>query len=213
MTTPVDPTLAHGVDRVRPLELDPETFRRLGHHLVDRLAEWMTAMPSGPVTRAEDAAVLRAALGQSSMPEAGADPARVLEQAADLVIEHSLFNGHPRFMGYITSSAAPLGALADLLAASVNPNCGSFGLSPMGTLIEAQAVQWIAEMVGLPAGAGGLLVSGGNMANMVAFWAARAAAGGACSEPRHRRLPAHRLLFDGNPHVDSESRRPLRPWH
>ena len=178
MKESVDPMTAHGVDRARPLELDPETFRSLGHRLVDRLAEWLKTMPSGPVTRGEGADVLRAALGTSGMPAAGADPATVLDEAADLVIEHSLFNGHPRFMGYITSSAAPLGALADLLASSVNPNCGSYGLSPIGTLIETQAVQWIAEMVGLPAGAGGLLVSGGNMANMVAFWAARAAAGG-----------------------------------
>lgn len=42
--------------------------------------------------------------------------------AADLLFDHSLFNGHPRFWGYITSSAAPIGALADLLAAAVNPN-------------------------------------------------------------------------------------------
>jgi aromatic-L-amino-acid decarboxylase len=78
-------------------------------------------------------------------------------------------------MGYITSSAGPLGSLADLLASTVNPNCGSWGLSPMATLIEAQAVAWIAELVDCPAGTGGLLVSGGNMANMLGFWAARAA--------------------------------------
>jgi glutamate/tyrosine decarboxylase-like PLP-dependent enzyme len=78
-------------------------------------------------------------------------------------------------MGYITSSAAPLGSLADLLAAVMNPNCGSWGLSPMATLIEQQTVSWIAEIVGAPATMGGLLVSGGNMANMLGFWAARAA--------------------------------------
>ena len=78
-------------------------------------------------------------------------------------------------MGYITSSAAPLGSLAELLAATVNPNCGSWGLSPMATLIEEQTVAWIGELVGAPHACGGLLVSGGNMANMVGFWAARTA--------------------------------------
>ena len=87
-----------------------------------------------------------------------------------------MFNGHPRFMGYITSSAAPLGSLAELLAATVNPNCGSWGLSPMATLIEEQTVAWIARARRLRrAATGGLLVSGGNMANMVGFWAARTA--------------------------------------
>jgi glutamate/tyrosine decarboxylase-like PLP-dependent enzyme len=45
----------------------------------------------------------------------------------------------------------------------------------MATLVEEQTVAWIAELLGAPSGFGGLLVSGGNMANMVGFWAARTA--------------------------------------
>ncbi|HEV7127758.1 MAG TPA: pyridoxal-dependent decarboxylase, partial [Ktedonobacterales bacterium] len=90
----------------------------------------------------------------------------MLDSAADLLLAHSLFNGHPRFWGYITSSAAPIGALGDLLAAAVNPNVGSFMLGPIATEIEAQTVRWIAELIGYPTQCGGLLVSGGNMANM-----------------------------------------------
>jgi aromatic-L-amino-acid decarboxylase len=62
--------------------------------------------------------------------------------------------------------------LADLLASAMNPNVGSFSLAPVATEIEAQTVRWIGELIGFPAG-GGLLVSGGNMANFVAFVAAR----------------------------------------
>jgi aromatic-L-amino-acid/L-tryptophan decarboxylase len=164
--------------RTRPLELDPETFRALGHRLVDRLAGFLEELASRPVHPGESAAALRARLGGGGVPEAGSDPAAILDEAVDLLLQHSVFNGHPRFMGYITSSAAPLGALADLLTATVNPNCGSFGLSPIGTLIEEQSVRWIAELLGLPAGTGGILVSGGNMANLVAYWAARAAGAG-----------------------------------
>jgi len=65
--------------------------------------------------------------------------------------------------------------LADLLAAAVNPNCGSSTLSPAASEIEAQTVRWICELIGYPIASGGLLVSGGNMANMVCFWAARVA--------------------------------------
>ena len=46
-------------------------------------------------------------------------------------------------------------------------------LPPMASEIEAQTVQWIAELIGYPADCGGLLVSGGNMANFVGFPAAR----------------------------------------
>jgi aromatic-L-amino-acid/L-tryptophan decarboxylase len=102
----------------------------------------------------------------------------LLNHAADLLMEHSLFNGHPRFWGYVTSSAAPIGALGDLLAAAVNPNVGAWLLSPMASEIEAQTIRWVAEMLGYPVECGGLFVSGGNMANFVCFMAARQAKAG-----------------------------------
>src|SRR5262249_25623340 len=88
---------------------------------------------------------------------------------------HSLFNGHPRFFGYITAAPAPIGILGDFLAAAVNPNVGAWSLSPAATEIESQTVRWIAEFIGYPLSCGGLLVSGGNMANLVCFLAARKA--------------------------------------
>jgi aromatic-L-amino-acid/L-tryptophan decarboxylase len=103
------------------------------------------------------------------------DPAALLERSTRLLFEHSLFNGHPRFFGYITSSPAPIGILGDLLAAALNPNVGAWALSPAATEVEAQTVRWIAEFVGFPKDAGGLLVSGGNMANIVCLAAARVA--------------------------------------
>lgn len=158
-----------------PIDLDPETFRRLGHRTVDRIADWLAAMPSGPVTPGEAPEAVRAALGRGPLPAAGSDPEAVLEEAMELLFAHSLYNGHPRFFGFITSSAAPIGALGDLLAAAVNPNLGGWPLSPIATEIELQTVRWIAELLGYPADCGGLLVSGGNVANFVAFWAARKA--------------------------------------
>jgi len=160
--------------RAAPLEMSPEEFRRAGHRLVDLVAEWLGKMPRGPVTRAATPRAMRAVIGERPLPAEGAPPGEILEDAARLLFEHSLFNGHPRFWAYITSSAAPLGALADLLASAVNPNVGGWELSPLASEIEGQTVRWLAELVGFPAG-GGLLVSGGNMANLVAFFAARRA--------------------------------------
>jgi glutamate/tyrosine decarboxylase-like PLP-dependent enzyme len=175
---------------MRKLDIAPEEFRQLGHQLVDWIADHMARMPGGPVKPNDTAAVVRQALGADrGLPEAGAEPQRLLGTAARLLFDHSLFNGHPRFFGYITSSPAPIGALGDLLASAVNQNCGSWNLSPMATEIEAQTVRWIAELIGFPpparpsagsgrdeaAEAGGLLVSGGNMANFVCFLAARTA--------------------------------------
>ncbi|HXV57091.1 MAG TPA: hypothetical protein VD704_04415, partial [Gaiellaceae bacterium] len=115
-------------DREAPLELAPEEFRRLGHALVDEVAAFLESIPERPVTRDATPAELRALLPQGGLPEEGVPPDRLLAETARLLFDHSLLNGHPRFWGYITSSAAPIGALADLLAAAVNPNVGGWVL-------------------------------------------------------------------------------------
>lgn len=165
--------------RCAPLAMDTVTFRKLGHRLVDQLAEFRESLPRGPVTRDESPSAVRDAIDLNGpLPENGTDPGLLLEQTAQRLFAHSLFNGHPRFFGYITAPPAPIGILGDFLAAAVNSNVGAWALSPAATEIESQTVRWIAELVGYPTNCGGLLLSGGNMANFVCFLAARATKAG-----------------------------------
>jgi glutamate/tyrosine decarboxylase-like PLP-dependent enzyme len=153
-----------------------DRFRAAGHRLVDQIAALLESIPERPVTRDESPSTVREALSlDGPLPEAGEDADALLESAARLIANHSLFNGHPRFFGYITAPPAPVGILGDFLAAALNPNVGAWVLSPAASEVERQTVRWIAELVGYPSGCGGLLVSGGNMANLVCFFAARAA--------------------------------------
>ncbi|MEZ4864228.1 MAG: aminotransferase class V-fold PLP-dependent enzyme [Caldilineaceae bacterium] len=170
----LDPTLNLRY-RQAPLNMRGAEFRQLGYALVDRIAELFEELPQRPVTSGESPQAIRQLLGAATLPENGAPAEDLLAEATDLLFDHSLFNGHPKFWGYITAAAAPIGVLADFLAAAVNPNVGAFTLSPMATEIEAQTVRWIADLIGYPRNAGGLLVSGGNMANFVCFLAARKA--------------------------------------
>ncbi|MEE9236163.1 MAG: aspartate aminotransferase family protein [Thermoplasmata archaeon] len=155
--------------------MQAEEFRRAGRLLVDEIAEFLSSLPDRSVVPNEPPRKIRKILGQSSLPQQGKSAETLLKEATQLFFNHSVFNGHPRFWGYITSSAAPLGALGDLLAASVNPNVGAWALSPIASEIEAQTVRWMGEMLGYPPEADGLLVSGGNMANFIGFLAARRA--------------------------------------
>ena len=178
--------------RQAPLEMAPEEFRRLGHGLVDEIAGWLESLPGRPVNRDESPAELRRLLPAEGLPGEGRDADALLRETVSLLTDHSLYNGHSRFFGYITSSAAPIGALADLLASSINPNLGGWQLSPMASEIERQCVRWIAEMLGYPVDGTGMLVSGGNMANFVGFLAARRAKAG--EEIRQNGIPGSRLL-------------------
>ena len=160
-------------ERDAPLEMRPEEFRSLGHAMVDRIADFLGTLRDRPVAGSQQPATIRERLGAGGLPEQGAAPGPLLEEAARLLFENSVLPGHPRFLAYVVGAGAPIGALADLLAASVNQNVGAWHLAPMATEIEAQTVRWIAELLGYPTNGGGLLTSGGNMANFVGFLAAR----------------------------------------
>jgi aromatic-L-amino-acid decarboxylase len=181
--------------REAPLAMDAATFRQLGHKLVDQLAELLESVPNRPITRNQSPSSVREALDLNGpLPETGTDPGSLLEQTAALLFDHSLFNAHPKFFGYITAPPAPIGILGEFLAAAVNANVGGWLLGPAASEIESQTVRWIAQLIGYAVPCGGLLVSGGNMANMVCFWAARVAKAGwdlrqqGLADPAARRL-------------------------
>ncbi|MDP4245562.1 MAG: aminotransferase class V-fold PLP-dependent enzyme [Bacteroidota bacterium] len=154
------------------VDMDGAEFKKAGYRLIDQLGDFIDQIGQKPVTADKSPAQLSEILGRNPLPEHGQPAIAIVDRAADLLCNFSLLNGHPRFLGYITSSAAPIGALADLLAAAVNPNVGAHILSPMATAIEKQVIKWLGELIGLPPCYDGILVSGGNMANFTAFFAA-----------------------------------------
>jgi len=161
--------------RVAPADMPPDQFREIGHALIDSIADFYSHLPTASTASPLLPDALRQKLGRLEMPEKGADIAPVLEKFSKTFFEQSTHNGSPRFWGYITSSGAPIGALADLLAAAVNPNCGAWALSPVATEIENECIRWLSHFMGLSGKWDGILVSGGNMANIVAFIVARKA--------------------------------------
>src|SRR5262249_40882516 len=141
--------------RTSALAMDGATFRALGHGLVDQLADLLESLPRRPVTRDESPSSVREALDLTDpLPEFGMDPAVLLKQTTERLFDHSLFNAHPRFFGYITAAPAPIGILGDFVAAALNPNAGAWTLSPAATEVESQTVRWIAELIGYPVDCG-----------------------------------------------------------
>lgn len=162
-------------DRVNTIEISEQEFKKSGYSLIDSIAEFNATIENRPVTTAENPEQVQSLISNRELPENGTSVSELISKTTAQLFDHSLFNGHPKFMGYITSSPAPIGALADLLAATVNPNVGAYILSPVATEIEKQTIQWLCEFIGVPSTYGGIFVSGGNMANFTAFLAARTA--------------------------------------
>jgi glutamate/tyrosine decarboxylase-like PLP-dependent enzyme len=157
--------------------LDPadwEEFRALGHRVVDDLTAMLAGIREQPVWNPVPQAMREAFAAPA--PREGADPARVYQEVRERILPYPLGNIHPRHWGWVMGTGTPVSILADLIAAASNSNCPGFANA--ATLVEQQAIAWLAEAIGFPAGASGLFVSSGSMANLTALAVARTARAG-----------------------------------
>ncbi len=151
-------------------DFSPEEIRRLGYAAADAVADHRENLESRPVFGKIGA---HAALFDEPLPEEGRPVEEVLAFVRENVMPFPMGNSHPRFYGFINASADPVGITADYLAAAMNPNC--WGGDHAAIHVENRVIAWLAEILGFPADAEGILVSGGSMANFTALAAARRA--------------------------------------
>ena len=160
--------------------LDPQDWvelRRLGHAMIDHVFDGMETLRDGPVWRPMPEGVRDTF--KASLPRVGEGADAVFERFRSSIAPYASGNRHPHFMGWVQGGGTAIGMLAELLAASLNENCG--GRDHVGLEVERQVIRWSAEMLGLPESAGGLLVTGSSLANFIALLCARRHALGASS--------------------------------
>jgi glutamate/tyrosine decarboxylase-like PLP-dependent enzyme len=151
-------------------DLSPDEIRRLGYAATDAVADARAQLTSRPVFGKVGA---DGALFDEPAPEEGQPIEKTLAFAREHILPFPMGNSHPRFYGFINATADPVGIAADYLAASMNPNC--WGGDHAAIHVEHRVMRWLAEFLGYPETAEGILVSGGSMANFTALAAARRA--------------------------------------
>ena len=157
--------------------LDPEdweAYRAVCHGAVDDMIDWWQGARDRPVWQPVPDAV-KAALA-APLPWHGTDLGEVYARFDELVLPYPNGNMHPRFMGWVHGSGAPVGALAEFLAGALNANLG--GRDHVAVQVERQVLEWSRQLFGFPAGAGGLLVGGTSMATVIGLAVARHAHAG-----------------------------------
>ncbi len=158
---------------VGDLDWDPKRARAFTDGVADIWEELLERLPDLPVRRGWSSEEVRDAVA-IPVPEEPMPEDELLAYLHDMVFDWSSYLGHPRFLAYISGSGTVPGAAADLLAAGVNMNAGGWQLAPSAIEIELALTRFFAnDVFGLPEGAGGLITSGGAMANFVALKAAR----------------------------------------
>ena len=158
--------------------LDPadwNAFRTLAHRMVDDSLNFLQSLGEHPPWQPMPREV-RAALTSEPLPRSPQSAERAYEEFLTNVLPYTNGNRHPRFWGWIQGNGTPLGMMADMLAAGMNPHCA--GLDQASKLVELQVIGWLAELMGFPKDASGVLVSGGTMANVLGLAVARQAKAG-----------------------------------
>ena len=158
----------------RGLTMDPQAMRALADKAIELLIERTSRLDGSPAWDGE----FRDALRLSSVPPEDGRPAdEVLEQVARDVLPFAARLDHPRFFGFIPSSATWPGVIADLMATGFNVNSCTWLVSSGTSQLELTVLGWMREWIGYPETAGGLTTSGGSAASVEALVAAREAAG------------------------------------
>ncbi len=155
--------------------LDPGDWgrlRALGHRMIDDVFAHLEGLRDGPVWSPMPQALREELRGPP--PRGPQAMEAVYGDYLRLVQPHATGNLHPGFMGWVHGGGTPVGMLAELLAAGLNSNLGGRDQAPIE--VERQVVRWAAELMGMPEGTTGLLVTGTSVANLVAVLVARRAA-------------------------------------
>jgi aromatic-L-amino-acid decarboxylase len=152
--------------------LDPEDWqlmRNLGHRMVDDMLTYLETVRDRHVWQPVPYEVK--AFFSQPLPVEAQGAERTYRDFLQYVLPHPMGNIHPRFWGWVIGTGTPLGMLADMLAAGMNPNVG--GADHVANYVESQVLDWCKQMLAYPDEASGLLVSGGSMANLVGLTVAR----------------------------------------
>ena len=158
-------------DALSPLDpADWEAFRALAHRMVDDSIDFLRDVRERPAWQPIPGAV-RDRILHEPLPRAGQGDAATYDDFLHLVRPYPNGNIHPRFWGWVMGTGTPQSAMADFLASVLNPNVG--GLEQAPKYVEQVVVRWLAEAMGYPPGAGGILMSGGTMANVLGLAVAR----------------------------------------
>jgi glutamate/tyrosine decarboxylase-like PLP-dependent enzyme len=150
-------------------------IREMGRAALDLVVSYYESLAAGrPVARPTSSSHLRGLLDES-LPVEGSPVEASLNILRDVALEFSRHSAHPRFFGYISSPGNAINAAGSLVASALNINVTGWRSAPVGAEIERLVVRWLKEMLGFPEQAGGLLMSGGSMANFAGIAAARSA--------------------------------------
>jgi glutamate/tyrosine decarboxylase-like PLP-dependent enzyme len=177
--------------RTDTLGLQTDEMRRLGYWVVDRVVEHFEQGADGPAIDASASGELRDALG-GPVPEDPGDPIEAMQTLVDVALSNMQHGDHPRYFARVPGPSSYAGVLGDWLGTGFNVIAASWAGSSGPSTVELVSLDWLRQLLGLPDGTEGILMSGGSLSNMTALAAARAHLGSGVaylSDQTHASIP------------------------
>jgi aromatic-L-amino-acid/L-tryptophan decarboxylase len=156
----------------RPLELSGDVMREMIDRAMDRIVTHIETLPEQPAHATRGGKKIARAM-REPMPERGVPFEKLLRRLFGRVIPTSLNTASPGYLGYIPGGGIFHAAVADLITDATNRYVTVFQAAPPLVELEASVIAWFCAMLGLPGTAGGLLTTGGSIANLIAVVTAR----------------------------------------
>lgn len=141
--------------------------------LAEIFAEYYRPAADRPVLQARPNSELLQSLHLKHPPEAGAGIENTLAFFESEVLAPSVHTWNPYFLNQNFAGAAPVAVVGDFLASMMNPTLATREAAPAATIIEQDVASWMAELLGMAAGSGGILLPGGSLSNLLGLALAR----------------------------------------
>jgi len=155
-----------------PLEPDGQEMHRMVDEAMKRIVAHIESLPSQPASNVEGATDFARTLIEP-LPRQGVAYEQLLDFLFNDAIPRSFNAPGPGYLAFIPGGGIFHAAVADLIADAVNRYVGVCAAAPVLVQLETNVVRWFCEIVGFGPGSGGVLTSGGSLANLTAIIAAR----------------------------------------
>ncbi|MEW6745708.1 MAG: pyridoxal-dependent decarboxylase [Planctomycetota bacterium] len=152
--------------------MDPETFRRHGHEVIDWVADYLANVERYPVLAPVSPGEVRARL-PSHPPAQGEPMERLLADFREIILPGVTHWNHPCFFAYFPANNSGPSILGELLSAALGINAMLWQTCPAATELEERVLEWLRQMLELPAAFRGVIQDTASTASICALLCAR----------------------------------------
>lgn len=153
--------------------MTPEEFQRIGHQLINWIADYRTKIGEFPVMSRLEPGTIRARLPKKPPEISESLDISLLEDLESIIIPGLTHWNHPNFFAYFPANASLASVLGDILSTGLGVQGMSWQTSPAATELEEVVVDWMRQLVGLPENFVGVIHDTASTANLVALLCAR----------------------------------------